>query len=308
LALANVVTYLTDLPQSYGSVPASLEKVSPPAVGMSSIEGSRKLLGDISPPGMWPTPDGQDSPPPQEKFRRRSLLSGGDHPPPMDPWFTVMNCTQDGDDSFLRQGLGAASPLPVLPWTRIFNKLQKLGTALKMRSSGFQIRLSDYLGFKTGSLMQFDNFQQKNRAESPGRNLFQRDVFSPKLWRSSESEASGLSEAEQEVNGVENIKMPRRALLEGDISPPGLWPDSDDSVENIKIPRRALLQGDISPPGLWPDSDDDESELFKSSVFLRRRHLLNKGPRRSLLQGDISLPGLWPDSDDDNWDDRESAF
>lgn len=38
-------------------------------------------------------------------------------------------------------------------------------------------------------------------------------------------------------------------------------------VAEPELRSRTLLQGDISPPGMWPDDDDDESLLSESTYI-----------------------------------------
>ncbi|CAM6087066.1 unnamed protein product [Calypogeia fissa] len=230
-----------DFLERIGSEPGASEQaeVRPPAIGVRPLEGWRKILGDISPPGMWPTPDGQDGVPPvvNDELRRRSLLTvRSSAPPPMAAWFdAMMHSSQDGEDSFLRQALVADKTYPVVNWPLILKKLKQMGSSMMNVSA---------LGW--------------NRIRLPG---------SMSLWINGAKAA--IDDSSEEIEQIEHEQNGHcEELIEG------LQQEKNRLEEAAhKFNSRRLL-GDISPPGMWPDSDDDESQ-FSESVLMRRRRLLN---------------------------------
>ncbi|KAG6542233.1 hypothetical protein Mapa_016361 [Marchantia paleacea] len=95
--------------------------------------------------------------------------------------------------------------------------------------------------------------------------------------------AAAKSRAEVAFSRLQHDNYTKRKALQADISPPGLWQDSDDQSQ-VKVGKRSLL-ADISPPGIWTDAEVIDSRFQK----------------RSLL-ADISPPGLWSDDGDDTQD------
>ncbi|BBN19550.1 hypothetical protein MPTK1_8g11620 [Marchantia polymorpha subsp. ruderalis] len=172
--------------------------------------------------------------------------------------------------------------------------------------------------------------ERRSTRHHHGRALL-RDISPPGMWPSSDDDEfefarrrALLAHAKTTADspdpaGDGQTRKHRRALLR-DISPPGMWLDSDDDDESevsggrmlLSSPeqseggshksRRALLR-DISPPGMWPTSDDDEFEVS------RRRALLSDNAQLSPVQSsktnrerkheqvllrDSSPPQMWP--------------
>lgn len=212
-------------------------------------------MGDISPPGMWPAPDGtQDDAVVQEEFPRRSLLTGASAPPPLGPWFIVMHSSQDGEDAFLRQALVAEKTYPLVPMALINKLKQQLGAVLNITSLGSRIRLAG--SWRANAVVTGDS---SSKIEQRG-DQYLRTISEKNSVRDSSPDPvrkATQSSTEHFEDSVASSQAKERA-----------------AAEELKSPGRSLLQGDISPPGMWPDADDDESQLSES-VLVRRRRLLS---------------------------------